>query len=52
MKNDDLNNLIEQGLAKKVVCKDQVVNTNFDDHAQNVEAILINPDWNLSNDKK
>ena len=28
------------------------MNINFDDHAKNVEAILINPDWNLSTDKK
>lgn len=35
-----------------MICKGRLIQTNFDDHAKNVEAILINPDWNLSNDKK
>ncbi len=32
--------------------KDSLVTSNFDNYAKNVEAILINPKWVLSKDKK
>jgi hypothetical protein len=35
-----------------VTVKESIVNTNFDNYAKNVEAILINPKWVLSKDKK
>jgi hypothetical protein len=28
--------------------KDPIINVNFDTYAKNVEAILINPNWNLN----
>ena len=40
-------------MAKQVVCKERLVKTDFDEHAKNVEAILINPDWSIpSSDRK
>ena len=45
-------NLIQQGLANVVRPKESICKTNFDTLAKNVEAILINPPWNLSNSKE
>ena len=47
--NDDL---INKGLAQVIHAKDSIINTNFDNYAKNVEAILVNPKWVLSKDKK
>jgi hypothetical protein len=44
--------LINNGLASIHKPKEGIVKTNFDNYAKNVEAILINPNWVLSKDKK
>ena len=41
-----------KGLAQIFTPKEGVLSTNFDNYAKNVEAILINPKWILSTEKK
>jgi hypothetical protein len=49
---DEGKDLIEKGLAQIVKPKEGILKTNFDNHAKNVEAILINPAWITIKDKK
>jgi hypothetical protein len=42
--------LVSKGLAQVIKCKrGSLIKMNFDNYAQNVEAILINPKWNTTN---
>lgn len=44
--------LIVKGLANVIKVKDgSLVKTNFDTYTKNVEAILINPNWNTNSSK-
>lgn len=38
--------MIHRGLANSVKVRD-LVHTNFDQYTKNVEAIVINPNWNI-----
>lgn len=44
--------MIENGLAQVIRSKDPISKLNLDNHAKNVEAILINPNWNLNPNQK
>lgn len=46
----DTTNLIKDGIAKMVTCsgKSKVLDLNLSDHAENVQAILMNPPWENS----
>ena len=45
--------LLTNGLAELHKPKESITKVNFDNYAKNVEAILINPQWNFApKDKK